>query len=88
MAVVGAVCLDAEDPAALGVENAFSDEIVDVRIGLECGVHLDQGFRPKQPRAKVLVDALPDQLVPDRDEAVRVGLVILDQRLTWIEDVH
>lgn len=66
--MVGAVCLDAEDPAALGIEKALSDEIVDVRIGLGCGVQLDQGFRPKQPGAKVLVDALPDPIVPDRDE--------------------
>jgi len=63
-AVVGAVCLDAEDSAALRVENAFSDEIVDVRIGLECGVQLDQEFRRKQPGAKVLRRRAPGSARP------------------------
>jgi len=58
------------------MEDAFSDEFVDVRAGLERGVQLDKRLGPQEAGAKILLDALPNAIVPDRDEAVRVGRVV------------
>ena len=59
---------DAEDPAAFGVQEPLTDEVVDLTAGLERGVQLERRVGPQQALVEIMLDVLPDPLVLDRQE--------------------
>ncbi len=80
--------LDAEDAAALGVQDAPRDQVVDGRARLEGGVELDEGLGPEDAGLELAVDVVAQAGVADLDEAAGVGGVVLNQVVAEVEDVH
>jgi len=65
-----------------------AERALDPATGLEARADLDQGLRPQQPLADLLVDGLADALIADPDEALDVAGVVVDQVVAEREDVH
>ena len=79
---------DAEDPAALGVQEPLTDEVVDLTARLERGIQLERRIGPQQALVEIMLDVLPDPLVLDREERLGVVPVVLDQLVPQREYIH
>jgi hypothetical protein len=82
------VPLDAEDAAALGLQDALGDQLVDPSALGERGVQADARLRPEQALGQVLVDTFLNPMVANRDEARDVCRVIGDETIAELEYVH
>src|SRR5690606_24427499 len=80
--------LDPEDPLALRVEQVLLDEVVDGAAAGEHRVQRNPRLGPLVTALQLLVDVLLDPAVANVDESGREGLVVVDQPIAYVPDVH
>ncbi len=80
--------LEAENPLALRIQEPLGDQLLHGPTGLEVGVELDQRRGPVVTPRVGSVHLVPDILGLDAHEAARENLVIVDQPVAKLEDVH
>ena len=77
-----------EDLGARPMEQPLADEIVDRPPRLKRGVQLHQRRGPQHTTAEGPVDHLLDTFIGDIDERPHEGVVIADEPVAHLEDVH
>ena len=82
------VAFDPKDRSALGGEDVRVDQLVDPGAGLKRRIELDEGLWPQQPLGELRGYVVADPLIVDLNEAGRIGLVVADEFLSELEDVH
>jgi hypothetical protein len=80
--------LTAEDAAALRVQLASGDQLVDRLPGLEGRVQLDQRLGPQHPFVELTVDEVVKPGLVDVNEATGVAGVVVNEPAAEVEDVH
>jgi hypothetical protein len=85
---IGRMFLTAEDPAALVIQNAVANEVVDPAAGLERRVERKVGLGPQQPGIERRLDHGADVGGTDRLEAADELAIAADQPLPELERVH
>lgn len=80
--------LDAEDAAALVVENIGIGQLVDRAAAGEVRVHRQPRLRPLRPLGQPLGDERGDPLVPRLNEGRSERPVVTNKLLTDAKDVH
>ena len=75
-------------PAAFRVQQAGADKVIDRPAGSELGIEAQPRLWPQQPGAECLLDRLADALVADVQEPLDEPLVVADDRIPELEDIH
>src|SRR2546427_1528147 len=70
------------------MQRALAGQIVDRAPRQERRVQLEQRFRPERARAERVIHIRADAWVAALDEATGVALVVIDEPLSEVEDVH
>src|SRR5712691_11168290 len=70
------------------MQRALVRQIVDRAPRQERRGQLEQRFRPERARAERVIHIPADAWVADLDEATGVALVVIDEPLSEVEDVH
>jgi hypothetical protein len=77
-----------KDVAAVGVQLAGGDQLVERVARLEGRADLQQRLGPEPTAFELGVDVRADPHVADREEAPHVAGVVIDDSTAKIEDVH
>ncbi|MCB0992443.1 MAG: hypothetical protein KDB16_15805, partial [Acidimicrobiales bacterium] len=79
---------DSEDAAACLVQQPVVHQLVHQAAGFEGRVETDAWLGPQLPVTQTCLDALANAVVPQGHEAGDVRLVVGDQLLTKLKDIH
>ena len=86
--VVGVGLADPEDAGTFPMEYSQLDQVIDGAAGPERRVELEERLRPESLRPEDAVDELADPRIADLDEAARIALVVGDETVPEVEDIH
>lgn len=79
---------DPEDPRALSGQHALLDERIDRAAGLEVRIQRDERVRPLVTVLKTALDVPPNALVTDLGEPRGERLVVSNELLVNLKDIH
>jgi hypothetical protein len=79
---------DSEDAAALVMERPVGDELVNESARLKRRIQLERRLRPQRAALDLRLDVFADAFVADREEALGVPSVVIDELISERKDVH
>jgi hypothetical protein len=82
------ILLAPEDSAVHVVQKTACDEVIHPSTDLEGRVELHKRFWPQEPGVELSLGERVDRGVLDRHEAAREILVVADETVAQVEDVH
>ena len=80
--------LDPEDPAALRLQKAAADKVIDASSRNKARVQLDERRGPETPAPVGILDGCPDVVRTDFREAPGKFLVVVDDAVAERKNVH
>jgi hypothetical protein len=80
--------LNTKGPTALGMKDAFANQLVDRGARLKRWVQLDERVRPEDACFELAANVLPDLRVMYLKEAPSISRVVVDQAMTKVENIH
>lgn len=86
--VLGAILVLAENAAALCVQHALSDQVINPGAGSERRVQLDQRLGPEQTSVDGIIHPRANARVADLEETADIGVIVLNQAGAQVKDVH